>query len=159
MNSEFEKRLQDQPMREVPSDWRARILETASSLEKAVSPLRSDRSGKSRPRTARRAVPTAEGAITDALPWWRQWLWPCPRAWAGLAAAWILILGMDLAAGKGPARPADVRTALSRQELRELRQQQQMLAELIFAGETAEAEPPKAVPSPRSERSGNQAAV
>jgi hypothetical protein len=66
---------------------------------------------------------------------------------------------MDLAAGKTPSRPTNATPALSHQELRELRQQQQMLAELIFSGETAEAEPPKAVPSPRSERRANLAAV
>jgi hypothetical protein len=82
----------------------------------------------------------------------RAWLWPCPRAWTGLAAAWLVILGMNLAAGKGPSRPASARLAVSRQELLELRRQQRMLARLIAPGETAEMEPPKPVPSPRSER-------
>ena len=83
---------------------------------------------------------------------WRAWLWPCPRAWTGLAAAWLVILGMNLAAGKGPSRPASARLAVSRQELLELSRQQRMLARLIAPGETAEMEPPKPVPSPRSER-------
>jgi len=67
---------------------------------------------------------------------WRQWLWPCPRAWAGLAAAWLVILGMNLAAGKGPSRPASARLAVSRQELLELRRQQRMLAILKPGRET-----------------------
>jgi hypothetical protein len=125
MNSEFEKLLQGQPMREIPGQWRARILDAAQP-----SPA-----------------------------WWWQWLWPCPRAWAILAAAWVVILVMNLAAGKDPARPASATIALSHQELRELRHQQQVLAELILPGETAEAEPPKVIPSPRSERRENRAAV
>jgi len=118
MNSDFEKRLQEQPMREVPGEWRARIL--------AASP-----------------------AASSTSVWWRQWLWPCPQAWAGLGAAWLLILGMNLAAGDGPAHPATATVAFSRQELADLRQQQAMLAEIIFPVETAE--PPKLNPSPRSE--------
>jgi hypothetical protein len=66
---------------------------------------------------------------------------------------------MNLAMGKDPAQTANARLALSRQELKELRQQQQTLAELIFSGETVEAEPPKAIPSPHSERPRNRAAV
>jgi len=83
---------------------------------------------------------------------WKACLWPCPQAWAGLAAAWVVILGMNLAAGKNPSRSAAAMLALSRQEMLELRQQQQILAKLIFPGETAETEPPKPVPAPRSER-------
>ena len=83
---------------------------------------------------------------------WRQWLWPCPRAWAGLAAAWLVILGMNLAVGKNPSRPATATLAGSRQELFELRQQQEMLTELIFSAETPGMERPKSAPSPRSDR-------
>jgi hypothetical protein len=92
-------------------------------------------------------------AVAQPQPaWWREWLWPCPRAWAGLAAAWLVILGMNLAAGKNPSRPGTATLAFSRQELLELRQQQQMLAKLISPGEAAETEPPRQVPAPRSER-------
>jgi hypothetical protein len=83
---------------------------------------------------------------------WRTWLWPCPQAWAGLAAAWVVILGMNLAAEKNPSRPAAATLALSRQEMLELRQQQQILAKLIFPGETAETKPPTPLPAPRSDR-------
>jgi len=170
MNSEFEKRLQDQPMREVPSNWRARILDAAPpapvGTARVPSEAHSAKGGRAvrgcflPERSPRRGDPTSpKPAVADAPPWWRQWLWPCPKAWAGLAAAWVLILVMNLAMGKDPAQTANARLALSRQELKELRQQQQTLAELIFSGETVEDEPPKAIPSPHSERPRNRAAV
>jgi hypothetical protein len=83
---------------------------------------------------------------------WREWLWPCPQAWAGLAAAWLIILGMHLATGNTLPRVAAAPHALSRQELLELRQQQQMLANLISPNPNGEPEPPKRLPQPRSER-------
>jgi hypothetical protein len=118
MNSDFEKRLQEQPMREIPGHWRATILAVAQT-------------------------PPA---------WWREWLWPCPRAWAGLAAAWVVILGLNLAAGKGPSRSPYATLASSRQEVQELRAQQQMLTKLIYPAETAASEATKPASAPRSER-------
>jgi hypothetical protein len=66
---DFENQLQRQPLRAAPAEWRAEILQAARS----ASP----------PRAPRLAPP--------ASPWWREWLWPSPQAWAGLAAAWIAI--------------------------------------------------------------------
>jgi hypothetical protein len=42
--------------------------------------------------------------------------------------------------------------AVSRRELQALREQQQMLTRLIFPAESAESQPPKRTPAPRSER-------
>ncbi len=78
------------------------------------------------------APPPALGSTS-----WREWLWPCPRAWTALAAAWLVILGMNLAAGKSPFHPARATVSISRQELIEWKQQQQMLAKLISPVETA----------------------
>jgi hypothetical protein len=119
MNSDFEKRLQEQRMREIPRHWRAQMLAAAQT------------------------PPAAS---------WREWLWPCPRAWAGLAAAWVMILGMNLAAEKGPSQLASKKVAFSRQELQELRRQQQILTELISPQETAETGSLKRSAAPRSER-------
>jgi hypothetical protein len=90
---------------------------------------------------------------------WRDWLWPCPQAWAGLAAAWMVILGMNLAVGKNPSGPATATLAVSLQVPMELRRQQQMLARLIAPRATAEAEQPKPVMSPRSDRRKTTVAV
>ena len=64
---EFENKLQGQPRREIPPEWRWEIL----------APLRR------RPEAP--------------VPWWRQLLWPHPAAWATLAAAWVAIFGLNLA--------------------------------------------------------------
>jgi hypothetical protein len=96
---------------------------------------------------------------TSKMGSWMEWLWPCPRAWAGLGATWLVIFGMHLAAGKHPFQAAMATQALSHQELLELRKQQQMLAKLIFPVETVAPQPPKRVPPPRSERRRNMTNV
>ena len=38
------------------------------------------------------------GAIPVSVsPWWREWLWPSPVAWAAAAAVWVLIALLQLA--------------------------------------------------------------
>lgn len=64
---EFEKFLSKQPLREVPPAWRAEFLPVAAQ-PKAVPPT-----------------------------WWREWSWPSPAAWAGLACIWIVILVLNVA--------------------------------------------------------------
>jgi hypothetical protein len=68
---DFEHRLASQPIRQMPDEWRANILTTAS---RAVHP--------------HVAVETS----AENQPWWKAWLWPCPQAWASMAAAWIVVL-------------------------------------------------------------------
>ena len=62
---DFENQLRRTTFRPAPEAWRGEIL-----------------------RAARAAAP----AKTEPRGWWRELLWPCPRAWAGLAAAWVVIL-------------------------------------------------------------------
>ena len=69
---QLEKILKAQPPRPIPSAWRAGILRQATVAGST-------------------AAPEAKGR---SLAWWRAWLWPNPVAWGGLAAAWLLILGL-----------------------------------------------------------------
>ena len=85
MNTDdFEQRLQRQPLRPVPPEWRDEILAAAragaapSSLAPRPSPL---------------------------LSLLRDWLWPHPVAWGALAASWALAVGLNSAAG-GPVLTA-----------------------------------------------------
>src|SRR5438093_13666693 len=78
---DFEKRLQRLHMRPIPREWRQEILDAArrASAHQLSTP---------NPRTT---------------PWWRELLWPCPQAWACLAAAWVVVLLLNLAS-RDPVR-------------------------------------------------------
>ncbi len=79
-------------------------------------------------------------------------LWPCPQAWAGLAAVWILILAVNFSMRDPEPMVAKRVSPPSPEMVAELKQQQQMWVELIGPGQAAEAEPAKFLPLPRSER-------
>jgi hypothetical protein len=73
MNSEeFGKKLARRTIRSIPDQWRDGILEAAMAELEPASPV-----------------------VTLQEPWWRNLLWPSPRAWAGLAAAWVAILFLN----------------------------------------------------------------
>lgn len=60
--------------------------------------------------------------LADRQPAWREWLWPSPVAWATVAAAWLLILGLQLASRSAPTTGASTPTGngaawASRQQL------------------------------------------
>ena len=133
---DFEPRLSRQALRQIPGEWRGEIL----------------REGR------RAAVPEIGDADTASLPTlnWRTALanmfWPHPKAWAGLAAVWVLILCMDFSMRDTATVVAEKAAPPSPEAVAELRQQQRMLAELIGARQAGDAEPPKFLPQPRSER-------
>ena len=83
---------------------------------------------------------------------WRELIWPSRRIWAGLAAAWMLILAADISMqDHSPQMMA--KTLPTPEMLQAWRQQERLLAELIGPGETRAATPPKTFsPSPSSER-------
>jgi len=126
---DFEKQLQRQPLREVPAAWREEVLEAA------------------RRASASRA---SRLELSQACPWWREWLWPCPQAWAGLAALWIIILGLNAAAPAGPGLTAKQSAAPSSETEPTLAAQRRELARLLD-NVTEPAQAPKAPPGPRSE--------
>jgi hypothetical protein len=121
MMSEFEDYLRQQSQRRIPAEWRREILNAA------------------------RQQPAAEATIQP--PWWRAWLWPAPAAWAGVAGAWVLIIGLNLAsrpsaselAGWSPGSPQEIRLALLHKRQLELG---------LFRSENEPAEPPRQRPSP-----------
>jgi len=119
MNSDFEKRMQDLPMRDVPGDWKARILAAAKPLP----------------------------------AWWQEWLWPHPRAWAGLAVAWGIILLLSAAT---PGEPAAVgrKTFDAWQSFALLQKETEIIAQLSSPDEIRRPppSPPPAATQPRSSR-------
>jgi len=134
---EFEETLQRQPLRPIPQGWRAEILRNAQAAAGSRLPTLDTR-------------PSLLSILNSQLS---ALLWPSPRAWAGLAAVWVAILAMNLAArDKSPTIAKDV-TPPSPEMIMALRQQERLLAELVERPEPRETERSKAVPPrPRSER-------
>jgi hypothetical protein len=125
---DFEELLQKQSLRQIPAEWREEIL-LATCAEPVPTPTL-----RSRPS------------------WLAMAFWPSPKAWAGLAATWLVILAVHLATRDQP-RSMVKRPAPLTPELRlVLKQQGKQLAELIRPSEVRDAEKPKTVPAPRSAR-------
>lgn len=128
---DFEQRLQRQPLRQVPTAWREEILAAA---EAAGSPRLSTL--ESRPLSS----------------WWRELLWPCPQAWAGLAAVWLVILAVNFSLRDETHTVARNSPPPSPELIMALRQQERLLTEMIGPRETPATERPKPFqPQPRSE--------
>jgi hypothetical protein len=133
---DFEQKLQRQPLRQIPGEWREEILAVASSSAR-----------RSEAKTAR---PSCLSTLNFQLS---TILWPHPKAWAGLAAVWILILAVDFSMRDKSPTLAKKSAPPSPEMIVELRQQQRMLAELIGPRDTSDADRSKSfVPQPRSER-------
>jgi hypothetical protein len=135
MNEEmeqFERRLSRQPLRQVPAEWRGQILDAAISRHASRA-------------TRRSFLSTLNSQLSTIL-------WPHPKAWAGLAAVWILIFCMEFSMRDTTPVVAEKAAPPSPEVIVELKQQQRMLAELMGASQAREAEAPRFLPQPRSER-------
>jgi hypothetical protein len=139
---DFEKRLQDQPLRQLPGEWRAEILSAARQASLA----------EHAPRTTHHLLrrPSLLSTIHSQLS---TLLWPHPTAWAGLAAVWLVILGINVTSRDTSTQVAKHSPPLSPQVFIAFQEQERLLTELIGPRETPVAERPRViVPRPRSER-------
>lgn len=136
-DNQFEERLQGQPFRPVPPAWRDDILRAARAAGRSsAAPLASQRSWFS-------AIESKLAAL----------LWPHPRAWAGLAALWLLILGLGFAARDSALHQPQQAASPSPQMRELLRQQEQLLAELMGPLDQPVADRRRtAPPQPHSQR-------
>jgi anti-sigma factor RsiW len=120
--------------------------------QRVVTAAQSD--ARSRPSTLDARPPGWLSTINSQLS---TLLWPHPKAWAGLAAVWLVILGVNFATGETTPRLEARVTPPSPDTLRLLKQQEQLLAELSGWAEPREADRPKATPPrPRTERRDEQ---
>jgi len=128
---DFEKKLQRQPLRRVPDDWRGEILRNA-------------RAEAGRPENG--------PLVRAGLKVWQELILPCRRAWAGLAAVWLLIWGINAGLSSGPGPSPAMRTATAPAALETLKEQRRVLAELIPPADNQPADAPRRTPQPRSDR-------
>jgi hypothetical protein len=143
MNADdFEKRLQSQPLRQVPAEWREEILSAArqaSAAQPVPCPTR-------RARAASPLLSTINSRLSTLL-------WPHPVAWAGLGAVWVVILGLSFTTRDAALHVARRGSSSSPQVFLAFQEQQRLLNELLGPREIPAAERPKAAPPrPRSER-------
>ena len=140
MNDEmenFERRLKQQPLRQVPAEWRAEILAAAQDAKEVRYP----------------SVASRHSWLSNLNAQLSALLWPHPRAWAGLAAVWILIFAVNFSIRDKAPVMAEKSTPPSPEVVAELKQQLRMLAELIGPREPNDADQSKSpAPRPRSER-------
>jgi hypothetical protein len=131
---DFESQLQRKPLRPIPAEWRGEILATAGRKSKAED------------REQEWFWPSSLVSRLSTI------FWPHPRAWAGLAAVWILILAVDFSLRDPSPAMAEKSAPSSPEVMVELRQQQRLLVELMGSSQTREAEPPKFLPRPQTAR-------
>jgi hypothetical protein len=128
MNTDdFEKQLQQQPLRPVPEHWRAEILRVARKVESQTPPAQTQ----------------------AAKSWIHQLLWPCPQAWGALAAIWVVVFTLNFASRESEPQIAAITPEPPREVLVALKQQRQLRAELLSSSDAPVAEPPK-WPAPHS---------
>jgi hypothetical protein len=130
----FERQLQAQPVKKIPAEWRAEILAAAKFI--VVEKSRND-----------------PNLITKTASWWRDLFWPHLKAWAGLAAVWILIFIFNFSTRDKMPVVAEKSAPPSQEVVAELKQQRLLFAELIGANDWHVADRQKIfAPKPRSER-------
>ena len=130
MDSEFEKKLRRQPVKEIPGDWRAEILSAARAAQSAP-----------------------HASLVTQHGWLSTLFWPHPKAWAGLAAVWVCIVALNFSTRDKSVMVAGKVSPPSAEVIVELRKQQKLYAELMGANEPREADRPKdATARPRTQR-------
>jgi hypothetical protein len=133
--NELEQRLRQVPLKPVPPAWRAEIL---AEVELGAASV-----------TLKNSKPRAGWLFRARLA---ALLWPHPKAWAGLAAVWLVILALDFSQGNDSPVARESAQAPTPEMRVELRQQQQMLAELLGAHELSDADRPRPkAPQPHTE--------
>jgi hypothetical protein len=131
----------------VPTEWRAEILQAETNALAADVRRRMDEVN-----TAAQPIRLLTSAATNQA-WWREWLWPSPKAWAGLAAGWIAIAVLNVTGAPGGAEMAKQSPKPSLEAATTLAAQRRELARLLDnpADPAATPKPRATPPGPRSE--------
>jgi len=81
---------------------------------------------------------------------WTDWLWPSPVGWGAVAAAWLVVIGFNIAS-RDPAPQNHALTKRSPEMMQAWREQRRMFVELV-APSYSDAVPARVLPRPRSDR-------
>jgi len=127
---DFEQFLKRQPVRALPREWRAGILAAAVDARRE------------------QLVKRDEETASPSTPWWLVWLLPSRAAWAGVACAWVVILGLDAASRPDGATSARGSEG-AQQNLAMLVERQQWLQQFCLRMERESAEPSRLPINPR----------
>jgi hypothetical protein len=139
MNDEteqFERRLSRQSLQQIPGEWRAKIMAATRDAQASRYP---------KPIAHRSLLSTIRHQLFSLL-------WPHPKAWAGLATIWVLILAVNFSLRDKTPVVAEKAIPPSPEVIAELKQQQRLFAELMGANEIRVADRQKIfLPKPRGE--------
>lgn len=128
-SDDFEKRIQRQTIRPIPGEWRQEILEAAQN----------------------NLVEARQGFLPTIVSQLSTLLWPCPQAWAGLAAIWIVLFALNFAT-REPETVMAKSAPPSPEAIAAMKAQRKLYLELAGLNTKEAAEPPKKIIlGPRSE--------
>jgi hypothetical protein len=144
---DFEKRLQSRPLRQIPKEWREQTLSAVHHASRAQSSLKLAAHRSLQTRSSWRAILLRIFSGIEAANW------PGPRAWAALAAAWVVILAVNISTADSGQSLAKRNPLPASEVMLVIQEQERILAELLGPGESlpsGNAQPPP--PRPRSQR-------
>jgi anti-sigma factor RsiW len=86
---------------------------------------------------------------------WRELVWPCRRAWVGLAAIWLALLAVNARLSDHPTQMAGLNSPSASEIMQSWEEQTRVLAELTQPAmvHSAPIQPPAALPTPSRPRS------
>src|SRR4051812_38897539 len=82
--NDFESQLQKQTLGPVPAHWRNQILDAAQRER------------------------TSQNLAREPAWSWRDLFWLCPQVWIGFAAAWLVVLLLNVSARDDSSSPASM---------------------------------------------------
>ncbi len=132
---DFEKKLQRQPPRRIPGEWREQILRAAQEQSPQVQ----------------RSQPTRLLAVITI---WRELIQPFRYAWSVMAALWLIFWMVNSRPElTSPSQPMRASSTASFERVRGLQEQRRILVELTGPIDSLAAKPSRLPhPKPRSER-------
>jgi hypothetical protein len=143
-DSEFEKRLRSEPLRQIPPEWRAEILQGTA---------------RSQPSTLDHRPSVVSLPLLGTLKLWRELIWPARRVWTGFALVWVAIVAINLADAEQSGKlEANAKVPLGNL-ITVWERQQELLTELNGVENPDMDKPRQSISKPRSEGPSLEATV